>query len=357
MTDHEKAGLRGPVKTCVEEVAPPTGAISIASEYALDGRLLTRRHTNPDGSEWLTTNLYDSGGRLTKTISGKVGEPTSESLYTYDERGRLSETTDGDGKRTRTSYHYDQQGRKTSVKTFAPEVLERYRKGIATDSLWHGAEMGIGVPTGGNVTTVYDDRDLPIEMRILDKEGRTLTGFVRTYDDNGRMLEEQEVLENPALEMAERASAEQRVEFDEERLEAMNKAMKLMMAGKNGTGKWHKYDPLGRLIEIRDRNFAVERVTTTHYNEHGDKSEERITTTDNLVIPAGVPFSIDENGVLTPNGPFPEGSSLPELVLEPNITEYRYEYDESGNWTLETAVHCVGAHESSTVRRRTLTYY
>jgi len=53
---------------------------------------------------------------------------------------------------------------------------------VITDSLWRGAEMGIGVPTRGSVTTVYDERDLPIEMQILDNKGRIVTQCVRTYD-------------------------------------------------------------------------------------------------------------------------------------------------------------------------------
>ena len=105
--------------------------------------------------------------------------------------------------RGRTGYRHDQQGRKTAIKTFAPEVLERFRRGVITDSLWRGAEMGIGVPTGGSVTTVYDERDLPIEMQILDNQGRIVTQFVRTYDANGRILEEHQALVNPALGMVD----------------------------------------------------------------------------------------------------------------------------------------------------------
>jgi len=366
MTDREKAGLRGAVRTCIEEITHSTGTISRAFEYTVGGRLLTCRQTNPDGSEWLTTHTYDADGRPVRIAKGKVGESSSESLYTYDERGRITE--DNDGKGTRTSYRHDQQGRKTAIKTFAPEVLERYRRGVITDSLWRGAERGIGVPTGGSVTTIYDERDLPIEMQILDNQGRIVTQFVRTYDANGRILEEHQALVNPALGMVDcqlarsasgmhKPSAEQRAELDDKRLETINRAMKLMMAGKNETGKWYTYDAQGWVIEVRDRNFAVETVTTTNYNEHGDKSEVRITRTDNMAFPAGVEYSIDEKGTPVPTEPVPDAPSLPKPVLEPNITEYRYEYDQHGNWTQETTVHRSGSNESSTVRRHILTYY
>ena len=64
MTDREKAGLRGPVKTCVEETTYPPGKRLTTTEYGLDGRLLTTHASNPDGSEWVTTQTYDAEGRL-----------------------------------------------------------------------------------------------------------------------------------------------------------------------------------------------------------------------------------------------------------------------------------------------------
>jgi len=357
MTDREKAGLRGPAKACTEEIVHSTGTISVAFEYAIDGKLLACRQTNPDGSEWVTTHAYGADGRLTKSVSGKPGDPNTVWLYRYNEGEGTTEPTDRKGKVIWTDYRLDQHGRKMAVKTFSTEVLEQYRGGVVTDSPWNGAETGIGVPAGGSVATVYDERDQPIETRILDNQGRILTRFVRTYDANGRILEEHQIPENPALSMVESFSAEQRAELDEKRLERMSEAVKLMMAGKNGTGKWYRYDLQGRVIEVRDRNFAIETVTTTSYNEYGDRSEVRITRTDNLLFPAGVQFSMDENGTLVPTQAVPGGSSLPDLVLEPTTTEYRYEYDQYGNWTQETTVHRSGSKEFSSMRRHVVTYY
>jgi len=358
MTDREKAGLRGLVKMCIEEIVHSTGTSSIASEYSLDGKLVTRRHMSPDSSVWITTYEYGADGRLTKFVWGKVGDPSTATLYTYDEDGKPTETRDANGKVIQTSYCYDQQGRQIAIKTFSPQVLEQYRGGVAVDSrcMWDATEQGMGVPTGGSLITVYDNRDLPIEMQILDNAGRIVTRFIRTYAANGLILEEHQVLENPALGMVERFPAEQRVEVDK-RLEAINKAMKLMMDGKTGTGKWYRYDPQGRVIEVRDRNFVMEKVTTTSYNERGDKSVERITKTDNQAFPAGVPHSMDESGTLVPVEPVLEETPLPKQVFEPSIVEYRYEYDQNGNWTQETAVHRSESGENSTVRRHVLTYY
>jgi hypothetical protein len=52
MSDREKAGLRGLVKTCVEETTGPPDDRKYwtTTEYNPDGRLLTTRNTNSDGS-------------------------------------------------------------------------------------------------------------------------------------------------------------------------------------------------------------------------------------------------------------------------------------------------------------------
>lgn len=358
MADREEAGLRGSVRMCVEETTYATGKSLTTTEYGLDGRLLTTRTSNPDGSEWFTTKTYDADGRLVRTVSGKSGEPATETLYAYDEAGRLKEIRDADGKGNLTSYRYDRQGHKSEIKTFAPEVIERYRKSVLVEgSLWDAAQRGLGALKGGSVTTLFDERDLPIELQILDSEERLVTRFIRTYDANGRIIEEKHIEENPAL-MFERSG-----ELDDEQLEAKNKALKSMMRGRRGTGKSFTYDSQGRVMEVRDRNWASDSVTTTSYNEHGDKSEERVTTVSNLVYPPGVAYSVDEEGTLIPvrrdrvSGPPPD----PERTLL-NITEYRYEYDQYRNWTERTMLfrQVVNSSESggySAVHRRTLTYF
>jgi len=165
MTDREEAGLRGSVRICVEETTYPTGKSLTTTEYGPDGRLLTTRASNSEGSECFTTKTYEADGRLVKTSSAKSGEPATETLYAYDEAGRLKESRDADGEGNLTGYRYDQQGRKSEIKTFAPEVIERYRKGVlVAGSLWDAAQRGIGALKGGSVTTLIDERDLPIEF-------------------------------------------------------------------------------------------------------------------------------------------------------------------------------------------------
>ena len=69
VSDRDKAGLRGPVKTVVDEqtFSRPDGQPIVAADttkYTPDGKILEVRHRNPDGSEWVRTYTYDSGGRF-----------------------------------------------------------------------------------------------------------------------------------------------------------------------------------------------------------------------------------------------------------------------------------------------------
>lgn len=346
ISDRERAGLRGPVRTCREETVYPGGKSFTTTEYSLDGKLLTTRTSQSDGSEWVTSQTYDADGRLAKIVSGKLGDPGTERLYSYDETGRLLSITNSPEKGNRTDFRYDEQGRKTTTQSFDPKTLQSNQNTLFGGSPWDAALAGFGVSGGASATTIYDGNDQPTELQILDAEGRIVTRFVRTYDANGRITEENQTLENPALMM----TAGQRADFNDKQFEATNKALKSMLSGRNGTGKSYTYDPQGRVIEVRDRNFAADTVTTTSYNEHGDKSEERTTRTGTLQDFTA--FSIDENGTFTP-----ERASAVPGPPKTEVTEYRYEYDRYGNWTEQTVIHRSESYESSNARNRTFTYY
>jgi len=360
-SNREKARLRGPVRMCVEEVILSNGnKYSTTTDYRPDGRLLEHRATNSDGSEWVRTHSYDANGRLSRIISDGAGWPRSESLYSYDETGRLVTITNSAQEGDRTEFHYDMQGRKTAVQKFDARTLQRVRNVSYSGSLWDAAvSTGIGVPDGGSITTLYDGND-PTDAQIQDSKGRIVTRLIRAYDANGRILEEKQIQENPALLIAKRFSTEQKIELSDTQLETMNAAMKSMLAGQSGTGMSYVYDAQGRVIEMRVSNFAFARVTTTRYNEQGDKAEERTNIAGNSVIPIGAPHSMNEDGRLVPSEPtanVPASGGVPE----DSETHYTYKYDNYGNWTEET-MSCRfrpagGAFESSTTRRRSLTYY
>ena len=357
MSDREKAGLRGPVKTCIEETTgPPDGMkYSTTTEYSPDGRLLTTRHTGSDGTEWTKTQSYDADGRLTKTSWGKVGD---ESLYAYDGTGRLLSITSRPENSGRIDFQYDEQGRKISIQSFDTETLERAQKTSYMGSLWDAAvAWGVGVPVGGNIITIYNGNDQPTEAQLRDGQGRIVTRIVRSYDANGRISEENQIQENPALYFADQFGLEGRPQPTAAQLEGMNTAMKQMMGGRNGTGTSYSYDAQGREIEKRERNSWFAKVTTTSYNEHGDKSAESETMADNSTAPAGVQFSMDENGTIVQSDPAAKPTEFPVEMFDGHKVQYAYQYDSYGNWTQQTVNHSYKQGEASSICHRTLTYY
>jgi YD repeat-containing protein len=354
MSDREKAGLRGPVRTCLEEIIYPTGKCLTTTEYSTDGRVLTTRMTQPDGSGWVTTHTYDADGRLTKTTSGNASEPGTETLYDYDEAGRLLSITkaskDGGSK---TEFHYDEQGRKTAVQNFDARTFQRPQGAAYGGSPWDLAvEAGIGVSVGGHITTIYDGNQ-PTEAQIYDGDGRIVSRIVRSYDAHSRIIEEKQIEENPALIFDDNFGVEGGPQSTAAQLEATNKALKLMLSGRSGAGISYAYDAQGRVTKIHDRNFALEKVSTISYNEHGDKSALRETITVNSALQVGVPYSVDENGTLIPINPAAEPTEFPDISGE---VRYTHQYDSYGNWTEETA-HQSSTPEGSSSERRTLTYY
>jgi YD repeat-containing protein len=354
MSDREKAGLRGSVRTCVEEIITPNYTYMITTEYSPDGRFVTSRTTNSDGSGWVTTHTYDADGRLTKTISGNASEPGTETLYTYDEAGRpLSITKASKDRGSKTEFHYDEQGRKTAVQNFDARTFQRPQGAMYAGSPWDLAvEAGIGVSVGGHIATICDGNQ-PTEAQIYDGDGRIVSRIVRSYDADGRIIEEKQIQENPAWLIADRFSAEERAQLDDKQLEAINRRMKSMLSGRNSTEISYAYDAQGRITKFHSHNFAFEHVKTTSYNEHGDKSAVREIITVNSALQVGVPFSVDENGTLIPSNPAAQPTKIPDISGE---VRYTYQYDSYGNWTEQTA-HQSSTPEGSSSERRTLTYY
>ena len=309
MTDREKAGLRGPVSTCVEETIFSCGDQSLtATEYGPDGRLLATRIRNSDGSEWLTTHTYHADGRLARIVSGKLGEPGIESLYSYDEAGRLLTITKNNENRDRIDFQYDERGRKTTIQ-FSPRVQESYAGGVGcVGNLWRAAEAGRGIPSGGSVTTIHDEHDQPSELQIREAEGQLYARIHRTYDGNGQIIEE--ILVRPAEDG----------QLTPEQIEQTQFAT------------LYTYDTQGRVTKLRERKFGYEKTITIIYNDQGDKAEEHNEWTVH-------PDTEDE-----------VSDVYPEL-------RYKYQYDSYGNWTLQTVIDSERPHRPTDVHHRKLTYY
>jgi hypothetical protein len=139
--------------------------------------------------------------------------------------------------------------------------------------------------------------------------------------------------------------------------EAWNEALKVILLGRKGTGVSYSYDAQGRLAEVRQRNFAFEITTAISYNEHGDKSEARVSFGPNTLTPPGG-CHIDENGTIIPSEQFPN-SAPPPWPFEANRL-YTYDskgYDNYGNCTEQGKTEDVGSETTTIVHRRRLKYF
>jgi len=107
MSEREQHGLRGAVKSCVQEItssgvtdaegqAYPQVRSTYTTEYDRGGRTGATRSSNSNGSQWVTRYSYDPSGRLLKTASGDEGQATTETIYSYDHGGRLQNISGGD---------------------------------------------------------------------------------------------------------------------------------------------------------------------------------------------------------------------------------------------------------------------
>jgi YD repeat-containing protein len=271
MSDREKQGLRGPVKSCTEETSVP--AISNESgelhrairtghiiDFDSDGRTLARRIVNPDGSEWVMRNVYDSSGRLLKITSGKRGDNVhDETTYSYDQQGRLEKISDG--RRNPIVFRYDDQGRKTKI---AVSRREDYRaNGAVAGSPFEVLDDAPNISGGGTSTTTYDEQDRPVEVVVKDSQGQVVNRAVRTYDTQGRVIEEKQILDQPEMMFPPeiRAKLVQESGLCEEELvrELRGKITELMGGKSDPYSVSYTYDSLGRIVHTRRRMFNREK--------------------------------------------------------------------------------------------------
>ncbi|HTU33339.1 MAG TPA: hypothetical protein VMF66_06010 [Candidatus Acidoferrum sp.] len=346
-SSRERWGLRGAVKTYTEERAYPGGTLTESAEYDSNGKVLTWRTRNPDGSEWVSTWTYDANGRAVKVVSGKVGQPPTQTLYAYDDQGRLLSVTNSENG-DRTDYSYDEQGHKTDVQRFDPKTLERLQTGEVGfgGSAWDAGLAGFGVPTGGSVLTIYDENDRPIEEQIRDADGHIVSRVTRKYNAAGLVIEERPVAENPNSSL-DKLTADQRSELND----AQAQTMAVLLRGRAGTVTSYTYDAQGRVTNKSETGGIMQSTTTTTYNDHGDVAEERTIMISTMAI--GVPYSIAENGILTPSTPTSPASNV---SLDSDV-HYTYQYDEYGNWTEQAVTDGTHPDAPPAIRHRTLTYY
>ena len=346
MLDREQRGLKGPVEACVQENTYPASTLADGTqiperkyrettEYSSDGRIMSRIQSSGDPSEWQTQFTYDSAGHLLKTKSGNKGEKPTETVYSYDEKKRLLTIRSSNSPDDPITFHYDEHGRKTKVQVSRPED---YRPNVAqAGSPFEVADLPPNLPGGGTATTIYDEQDRPVEVQVRDEKGELISKALRTYDREGQVTEEKQVLASPEMMIPADARA-QLLQESGASIEELREHLTNLMGGQAGPYSIvYSYDSQGRQTRLRRRIFNREQEIETTYNEHGDKASE-ITRT------ISVGGSGDE-----PPGP-----------LEYSEARYTYQYDDYGNWTEQSVSYRSspdGAFQSSLETRRTLTYY
>lgn len=310
MTDREKKGLKGPVKSCADAVARWT--------YRPDGSLAEVQYRSPDGSTLTTVYLYDEAGRLSETRS-----EWGVLEHHYTPQGELERTTSGE--RLVESWGRDERGRRTRTRHVdVPAKGAMAYQVEGSDSACVGEEAAA-------IKTVYDEHEQPVETLFYDAEQRLVNRVELVYDEAGRLMEEAQHLRFPAS-LFEKMGPEQ--------IEAVQALC---------VGLWktrHRYDADGRRVETTTDfgPLGGERMTLA-YNEHGDEVER-------IVVGATRELALDEKG--RPVEPEqPPGERRFEVRQE-------YQYDEHGNWTEQVVSSRQKLDEAFTVtntERRAIEYY
>jgi hypothetical protein len=345
MLEREKAGLRGLVRTCLEEATHPAipgtdipeRTYSHTMEYDVQGHVTLFRGPNSDGSEWVTRFTYDAAGHLLKTTAGKNGDISQETNNSYDDQGRQLAITDSNAPDNPIAFRYDEHGRKTKVQISHPED---YRPNhMVAGSPFETADRAPNLPDGGSATTFYDADDRPTEVHVKNAQGGLITRAVIIYNAEGRVSEEKQILDNVETMFPEGLFDKMLEESGASR-EELHKQISKVMGGQTGPFSIaYSYNAAGRLKQMRRQIFNQEQLIETTYNEQGDKASE-ITLSSRL-------GDVNESDQKSPLPPYSE-------------VRYSYLYDDRGNWTEETISHRStpeGAFESGTKRRRTFRYY
>jgi YD repeat-containing protein len=353
MSDREQYGLRGPVKSCTEEstfsgVTDGDGKTypgfhsESTTEYDADGRTLATRSRSSDGSEWATLYSYGPSGRLLMTRSGIGGQSAAETTYSYDQQGRLENIIDANRPDSPVAYRYDEQGRKSQIQIFR---ASDYRPDVvAGGSPFEATGRVPNLPGGGSATTIYDEHDRATEIQVRDANGELVNRAVRTYDAQGHVMEEKQILDSPEsmfpAEVRAKMLEESGLSDDQLRQELRAQLTKLMGGQPGPYSVSYSYDDHGRVNHMNRRIFSQEQEIETTYNDHGDTASE-------VTRSAGSAAKTDP---ATPVAGLPPYSEV----------RYSYQYDQYGNW-IEKAVSSRwspdGAFESSPSTSRTLRYY
>ena len=297
LSDRERDGLRGPVKTVADE--------------------------------WSTT-AFDRDGKMLEW-SGNSSRGRVERKYVYDLAGRLVRISGSNGDHT-DEFRYDEQGRKTRIRV-VPARQEQGSRAFCIGAAFDAASEGETLDDSGIVETTYNEQDQPVEATTLDDEGMVLFHITYTYDAAGRLSQEKLTTENLPLPKAFRDQIP--VEHRAAALEQVKTQFAEISrrTGLSGDAeRSYVYDDAGNMVERHMRKGSTREDITWKYNQRGDAIEWTRTA----------------GGFNHPTGEISEPS------LQCACT---YEYDEHGNWTSRTESLYFGERETARTDVRRLAYY
>jgi hypothetical protein len=182
LSDRERAGLRGPVKTCSDLIG--RGIVLINTDYSPDGRLLGHRvpFSVPSGDPFREALEIPDNVDVTDRLDRL--DRLAQSYEFYDEQSKKTlclkrpDVVD--------EFHYDEQGKKTRIRTVPPRPNQ---PDLEVMLEFEDAEAGGSLSGGGTVTTRYNENDQPIESLVRNSGGELLTKINHNYT-NGRLISE-----------------------------------------------------------------------------------------------------------------------------------------------------------------------
>jgi hypothetical protein len=319
----EQWKLRGRVRTCRIQrtwFARQCGAEACETEercdgadleFHEDGTLSRQSHTNPDSSEWVIK--YEYGYRSGQLTAVRQIREDSATVCTneYDGRGRLCRIIDhsaGAG-RTMEKYDYDEAGSKKKT-----QYVDLANQRPDTLHAWgvQGTDTCYSAPDTAKLTTLYNERDQPVELLFHDASDQLVSRVVFTYDAGGNLIEElQTRAEGAFVNLFKDVSPDQ-----------LDSLRAMFQSASEPTRIKHRYDHDGRRVETHLRfGLLSDQFKTRSYNEYG---EEILETSEE--------HSRDY-------GPNAEGQLSPVPASERvgrSETRFGYEYDEYENWTMKT---------------------
>jgi hypothetical protein len=314
-------------------------------------------------SEWPTRReelTFSPHGELLEYVSHFGDGKTQQTIFLYDEAGRLRETKwrNPDGSEGRSTCEYDNHGQRIDSLVKVLYSFENGRK-VKTEVFNSSSESTAGVATAFNfkdgfqtlnspswiipnaavVSTFYDERDRPTEMDFYDKEHLQLSKIVRIYDERGRVKrEEQQILSPRQFAGAQGTNGEEMPE------EIRNVFAQAFGGGGHPMRMSYKYDDQDRVIEHTQEMglFGYER-TVSEYNEHGDLKRQFDYSTHQGDLAVN-----DEGNVVAP-------PSAPEKLM--SQMQVSYEYDSHGNWTRKSVLSWSGEVSWMSTEKRLIAYY